>query len=86
MVHAHGESLIVITSAFLSISSSSCTNVAYYKGNVYGFWELGGKSPVSMSILIVVVLPISEKSKEKIVPEHKLISQHVDAGQLNIPH
>ena len=59
---ASGETPLVIKSAFLSISSSCYTHVTCFKGRVYGCCEIGGLSPVPMSLRVNVVLLISEKS------------------------
>ena len=37
--------------AFSNIFNSSCTHCLYFSGNVYGLCEVGGKSPVTISIV-----------------------------------
>ena len=56
---AHGDILLVITPARSRVSISLCTHWWCFKANVYGQELTGGLSPVSMSIVISCVLPIS---------------------------
>ena len=63
---AQHETLLTIMPAFSKISNSFCTHVACFKGSVYGFWVIGRLSPVSISISIRGVFPISLESMENI--------------------
>ena len=56
---AQGEMLFVMMSALSRVSISFFTHSACCRGNVYGLCAIGGLSPVSISISIRRVLPMS---------------------------
>ena len=56
---AQGEMLLVMMSALSRVSISFFTHSACCNGNVYGLCAIGGLSPVSISISIRRVLPMS---------------------------
>ena len=61
---AYDEICFVLTPTFSSILISCCTHIACFKGEVYGFFEIGRLSLLSTYMVINVVSPMSEELDE----------------------